>query len=221
MVMLCPGIMHRFGVSARRRHIEHHRTSAARCDCRDGGNHRLMLRGEAVGGGEGRVADEASEPRRASYLRAALIARIYECLPLRAGDLAFQRARREVDRSGFHTITEAPDPYALPTVRLELLIIIGNVAWKRARKGEISAEHARAAAQALSQFLSLTVPTVGLLSPALGIALTFEHPIYDCMYLALAEQRKAQIVTADTLLFERLAGTGWTGPTVSLAEITP
>lgn len=30
----------------------------------------------------GTGADEASEPRRASYLWAALIARIYECLPL-------------------------------------------------------------------------------------------------------------------------------------------
>lgn len=98
---------------------------------------------------------------------------------------------------------------------------VGNVAWKRARSGEISAEHARAAAQALPQLLSMTVPMVGLLSRALEIALTFEHPVYDCMYLALAEQREAQLVTADSRLLERLAGARWAGSAVSLAQITP
>jgi len=98
---------------------------------------------------------------------------------------------------------------------------VGNVAWKRVVRDEISAEHARATVLALPQLLSLTVPTIGLLSHALEIAITFEHPIYDCMYLALAEQREADLVTADTRMLERLAEAGWVGSAVSLAEITP
>jgi len=98
---------------------------------------------------------------------------------------------------------------------------VANVAWKRALRGEISSEHARVSVRALPQLLSLSVPTVGLLNSALDVALTLEHPVYDCLYLALAEQREAHLVTADTRLLDRLARGGWAGTAVSLSEIGP
>lgn len=35
------------------------------------------------------------------------------------------------------------------------------------------------------------------------------HPIYDLVYVALAERRRTQLVTADAVLRQRLAGLGW------------
>lgn len=88
---------------------------------------------------------------------------------------------------------------------------VGNVAWKRAWKGEISPEHARAVAHALPQLLSVTMPSRDLLDAALELALKREHPVCDCMYVAPAESRKAPLVTADTRLLERLWGARWRG----------
>ena len=38
------------------------------------------------------------------------------------------------------------------------------------------------------------------------MALELGHPVYDCFYLALAERRRTQLVTADSRLLTRLKG---------------
>jgi predicted nucleic acid-binding protein len=35
------------------------------------------------------------------------------------------------------------------------------------------------------------------------------HPIYDLLYVALAERRKTELITADSALRERLVGVAW------------
>ncbi len=35
------------------------------------------------------------------------------------------------------------------------------------------------------------------------------HPIYDLLYVALAERRRTQLVTADSTLRQRLVGLDW------------
>jgi predicted nucleic acid-binding protein len=40
----------------------------------------------------------------------------------------------------------------------------------------------------------------------LAIAIELRHPAYDCFYLALAEQRDCQMITADERLLARCAG---------------
>jgi len=42
---------------------------------------------------------------------------------------------------------------------------------------------------------------------ALDLALALEHPIYDCVYLALAERMDRRLVTADRRFIETLSGT--------------
>jgi predicted nucleic acid-binding protein len=54
---------------------------------------------------------------------------------------------------------------------------------------------------------------------ALAIAESLAHPVYDCFYLALAEQADARLVTADTRLLNRLEGTAWRARGVSLSAI--
>jgi len=36
-----------------------------------------------------------------------------------------------------------------------------------------------------------------------------DHPIYDMLYVALAERRRTQLVTADAALRQILGGFGW------------
>ncbi|MBX9826741.1 MAG: type II toxin-antitoxin system VapC family toxin [Xanthobacteraceae bacterium] len=48
---------------------------------------------------------------------------------------------------------------------------------------------------------------VNLNDRALAIGIELRHPVYDCFYLALAEQRHCQLATADERLIARCAGT--------------
>jgi predicted nucleic acid-binding protein len=42
---------------------------------------------------------------------------------------------------------------------------------------------------------------------ALDLALALEHPIYDCVYLALAERMDRRLITADRRVIKALSGT--------------
>lgn len=42
---------------------------------------------------------------------------------------------------------------------------------------------------------------------ALDLALALEHPVYDCVYLALAERMDRQLITADRRFIKALSGT--------------
>ncbi len=55
--------------------------------------------------------------------------------------------------------------------------------------------------------LRLLDPRHDLLAPepALEIALEFEHPVYDALYLALALRTDCKLVTADSRLYRRFA----------------
>jgi predicted nucleic acid-binding protein len=61
-------------------------------------------------------------------------------------------------------------------------------------------------------------PLAALARRALEMAASLDHPIYDCFYLALAEQLDAMLVTADDRLLCRLQGTAWGHRGQSLAQ---
>lgn len=86
-----------------------------------------------------------------------------------------------------------------------LIVEVGNLLWKRSTlRREISAAQADASFQ---NFLSLDIriqPSSGLASAALRLAATEERPIYDMMYIALAEQRACDFITADEKLLQAL-----------------
>ena len=41
------------------------------------------------------------------------------------------------------------------------------------------------------------------------MACALSHPVYDCLYLALAEREGTRLITADQPFVERVAGTPW------------
>lgn len=50
------------------------------------------------------------------------------------------------------------------------------------------------------------------------LASLLDHPAYDCFYLALAEQRRAPVVTADRRFVAKTHGSRWAGQVVPLAD---
>ncbi len=89
-----------------------------------------------------------------------------------------------------------------------LLIEVANALWKKTAGREISpAEADRAFALVNESGIDLR-PTAPLLPRAMQVARRLNHPVYDCVYLALAEREHATFVTADHRLLRRLA----TGP---------
>ena len=73
----------------------------------------------------------------------------------------------------------------------------GNVLWRKARTGEITAVQANARLCELLKAPIASLPIEPHLERALGLALVIGHPIYDCIYLALALDHDTHVVTAD------------------------
>lgn len=100
---------------------------------------------------------------------------------------------------------------------------ISNTAWKKAKRGDISREQAEAMVHALPLTFDRLVPTAPLSSRALDLAMRFEHPAYDCFYVALAEDASAPLVTDDARVIElaRKAGLGKLVKALSAFERRP
>lgn len=73
-----------------------------------------------------------------------------------------------------------------------------NAAWKKVRRGEISEEQGAAVARALPRSFDRLTATAELAPRAFALGYRFDHPVYDCFYLALAEGESATLVTDDT-----------------------
>lgn len=81
-----------------------------------------------------------------------------------------------------------------------LSVECANILWKKVRLGHLTR---REAADCLRLLLGMPVALVGsreLLDSALRLSLELDHPVYDCLYLALALQRRFPLVTADEKL---------------------
>jgi predicted nucleic acid-binding protein len=82
---------------------------------------------------------------------------------------------------------------------------VANVIWKRHGRGEIDRDEAIAL---LTDVLDLPLeitPLEQLIADALELALRTNRSAYDCLYLALAVQRKTIVVSDDQRLVNALA----------------
>ncbi|MEA5533746.1 type II toxin-antitoxin system VapC family toxin [Crocosphaera sp. XPORK-15E] len=78
---------------------------------------------------------------------------------------------------------------------------IGNILWKRVRRGEMSLEDAQSDLAAISSFPLQICPSFSLMPMALMTAIRVNQAVYDCVYLALAVTNQCQMVTADERFF--------------------
>lgn len=90
-----------------------------------------------------------------------------------------------------------------------ILIEVAATFMKKVRRQEISADFARSAEQTFRQRATsglLTVwPDEILLPDAIELSLQLVHPLYDCLYLALAQRVDAPLVTPDMVFLNKLS----------------
>ena len=82
-----------------------------------------------------------------------------------------------------------------------------NAAWRLARLCRISQAQLDEIALVLPRFFDPLVSASGLAPRAVAIAGQLDHPVYDCLYLALAEAEQAVLVTADMRLLAKVRAT--------------
>ena len=74
---------------------------------------------------------------------------------------------------------------------------VGNALWKKCRLGILSHAQAAGGLSQLPLLFHRFKADMMLSGRALEIARDALHPIYDCFYIALAEQENAPLITAD------------------------
>jgi predicted nucleic acid-binding protein len=88
-----------------------------------------------------------------------------------------------------------------------ILAEAANAFWKYVRAGSMTEVNGTAACEHLARAVSL-VPLAELGGVAFNAAVRFDHPVYDCFYLALAQREQAKLLTADTRLATLAAKAG-------------
>ncbi len=88
-----------------------------------------------------------------------------------------------------------------------LLVETANVIWKRYRHGDISKEQASGIAEQIKTLPLDYYASGNLATEALNLAIKTGCTVYDCMYIALAVQQDAVMVSGDRRLVNSLADT--------------
>jgi predicted nucleic acid-binding protein len=95
---------------------------------------------------------------------------------------------------------------------------LGNVIWKKVRRGELTADEGQRLAADISRIAVETVPTRGLMIDAHAVAVTTGLTVYDAMYLALAVRLQTELITADEKLGRMVSAHAMTAPHVRLVQ---
>jgi predicted nucleic acid-binding protein len=95
-----------------------------------------------------------------------------------------------------------------PLIAPDLVIAeITSAAWKFVRFEGLNPNDALSIIAESEGHFDEIVPCLKLKDRALAIAIELRHSPYDCFYIALAEQRDCQMLTADERLVARCSGT--------------
>jgi predicted nucleic acid-binding protein len=81
----------------------------------------------------------------------------------------------------------------------------GNMLWNAVRRGRCSRDDAEGHITALKNLDLATFASEALIDQAFGIATHFGRTVYDSIYVALAVESRAQLVTADEKLANAVA----------------
>jgi predicted nucleic acid-binding protein len=99
-----------------------------------------------------------------------------------------------------------------------ILVEVINAMWARLRGRENFATVVGDATRSLPRILESTVPAAPLMARALAMTIELNHPLYDCIYLALAEREAAFLVTADDSFRRKVTDSSLSGLAISVGE---
>ncbi|MCY3876106.1 MAG: type II toxin-antitoxin system VapC family toxin [Rhodobacteraceae bacterium] len=97
---------------------------------------------------------------------------------------------------------------------------VANALWRKARQGQIARADAGAAMVVVSDMPMRWNDDETVCADAVRLALALDHPVYDCMYLALAHRIGATVVTADRRFVTAIAPTEHGEAVMTLADYT-
>ena len=112
---------------------------------------------------------------------------------------------RENDNDKARALFELPDPLIAPDW---LLIEAASALWRKVKQSELLQIHAERHLEDLPEFFSRLHPSQSLVGDALRWSFRLKHPVYDCLYLALAIAQNCKFVTADDKFAHALVGAG-------------
>ena len=93
-----------------------------------------------------------------------------------------------------------------------------NVLWRKARQGQIERGEAGAGMALLTDMPVRWNEDEAVGADAVRLALALDHPVYDCVYLALAHRIGATVVTADRRFANAVATTEHGESVLTLAD---
>jgi len=83
-----------------------------------------------------------------------------------------------------------------------IAVEIAGALWNKVRFSKMLAVHAERALEEFPRFLHRLVPCQPLIRDSFNLSVRLRHPVYDCLYLALAMAEAARLVTADKAFHE-------------------
>jgi len=83
-----------------------------------------------------------------------------------------------------------------------------NVLWAKSRRRELTPNEASERLALLLEAPVALVPASEVLERAFALAQELAHPVYDCLYLALALERRCPLITADERFVAAVRGSG-------------
>ncbi len=95
---------------------------------------------------------------------------------------------------------------------------VANALWRKARLGQVERAHADAALVSMTDMPVRWNDDETVSADVVRLALALDHPVYDCMYLALAHRIGATVVTADHRFVTAVAPTEHGETVLTLAD---
>jgi predicted nucleic acid-binding protein len=103
----------------------------------------------------------------------------------------------EPDRRGAGRLLETESMLVAPDL---MAVEATNAWWKRLRRREMDIVDIEQAVTRLMALQIVWIAAATMLRPAARLAAELGHPVYDCIYLALAASHSALLATADERL---------------------
>ena len=111
--------------------------------------------------------------------------------------VAVQWFAREPGSEASAALVESNQPLVAPDI---MPLEVANALWKKVRHGDVPAADLQPAVTRILASDITLVPTLTLLERAVRLAVEINHPVYDCVYLVLAEERGAPLASIDERL---------------------
>lgn len=83
-----------------------------------------------------------------------------------------------------------------------LISEVGNVLWKRVRRGELTSSSACTCFEQLLRNCPILLDSARVQTSSLHLALAHNRPVHDCLYLAWALEERCDLLTADLKFFK-------------------